>query len=50
MFRTGLLEQINPAVLEEFFVHVEDMARPLLFQESAWMVDYVRLRMTAIKK
>ncbi len=49
MFRTSLLEKIDPDIHEDFFAHVEDLARPQLLQNAVWVADYVRLRMTAIK-
>ncbi|HLX52408.1 MAG TPA: methyltransferase domain-containing protein [Aquella sp.] len=49
MFRAGLVEKIDASKLEDFFTHVEKLARPLLLQNGTWVADYVRLRMIAIK-
>jgi trans-aconitate methyltransferase len=49
MFRSSLLEQIDPLELEKFYIMAEDLAKPLLFKDGVWMADYVRLRMIARK-
>lgn len=50
MFRGAILEGLSKEQDEEFFHHVEEFARPKLFENEVWIADYVRLRMIAYKK
>ncbi len=47
MFVGGLLDQVRLADHEEFFRHVEDVARPTLYRDGKWFADYRRLRIVA---
>jgi trans-aconitate methyltransferase/GNAT superfamily N-acetyltransferase len=50
MFGDHWLSQIPEQRHEEFFIQVEDLSRPHLFQNQQWHADYRRLRIVAYKR
>ncbi len=50
MFATFASDVLEPGRREEFIQRIEDLARPHLFHNGQWTVDYKRLRMIAIKQ
>jgi len=50
MFGTFASHVLSPARREELIRRIEDLARPALFHNDEWTVDYKRLRMIAVKK
>ncbi len=47
MFASNVL---RPEQREELMRRIEDLARPALFHDGVWTVDYKRLRMIAVKQ
>jgi len=47
MFGGHFLTQVPQDRREEFFLHVEDELRPVLFRDDEWFADYRRLRVVA---
>jgi trans-aconitate methyltransferase len=47
MFGSHFLRRVPQDRREEFFLHVEDELRPVLFRDGSWFVDYRRLRVVA---
>ena len=50
MFRHDVLNKISEDQQIKFFQQMETIARPNLYQDNQWWVDYVRLRAIAIKE
>lgn len=50
MFGGDFLGKLPPEWQERFCAHFEDAARPKLFRDGAWFVDYRRLRIVALKE
>jgi trans-aconitate methyltransferase len=50
MFAMFASDVLKPEQREEFMRCVEDFARPALFHDGVWTVDYKRLRMIAVKQ
>jgi trans-aconitate methyltransferase len=50
MFGMFASQVLAPARREELMRRIEDLARPALFHNGEWMVDYKRLRMIAVKQ
>lgn len=50
VFASELLLQLDDGERARFFERVEQEARPLLFRDGSWWIDYVRLRVFARKK
>lgn len=49
MFATRFLESVAPAQRSGLIRAVEDLARPALWKDGVWTVDYWRLRVAALK-
>jgi trans-aconitate methyltransferase len=49
MFGNTLLEKLSPEQQAQLLVTVEEEARPKLFQNGTWVLDYRRLRLVAKK-
>ena len=49
MFGDAFLQNVSGSELEKFVVNVEQEARPTLFRDSQWVMDYRRLRIAAIR-
>ena len=49
MFGGVFLGALKPPRKTDFLRRVEERARPALFQDGAWTVDYRRLRVMAVK-
>ena len=49
MFANPTSKLMSPEQHEQFIRRVEDLARPTLFQNGEWTLDYKRLRMIAVK-
>jgi trans-aconitate methyltransferase len=47
MFGGHFLCRVPETLREEFFFHVEDELRPVLFRDDSWFADYRRLRVAA---
>lgn len=47
IFARDLVASLPAEVLERFTTLVEDYARPALFRDGTWWIDYVRLRVVA---
>jgi hypothetical protein len=41
---------LPPEQRKELMSRIEDLARPALFHDGVWTVDYKRLRMIAVKQ
>jgi len=50
MFATFASHLLTPGQREEFMRRIEELARPALFHNGEWTVDYKRLRMIAVKQ
>jgi hypothetical protein len=50
MFGTFANRVLRPEQKEEFMERIEALARPELYREGEWTVDYKRLRMIAVKQ
>ena len=50
MFANAASKLMSPEKYEEFVRRIEELARPALFHDGEWMVDYRRLRMIALKQ
>ncbi|MGN1021911.1 MAG: class I SAM-dependent methyltransferase [Lachnospiraceae bacterium] len=50
MFVNRPFAGVSDAVREEITDEVQEALRPVLFRETAWYLDYVRLRMRAVRK
>jgi len=50
MFGTFASHVLSAAQRDELMRRIEDLARPALFRNSEWTVDYKRLRMIAVKQ
>lgn len=50
MFANADSKLMNPEKYEEFVLRIEELARPALFNNGQWTVDYRRLRMIAVKQ
>lgn len=50
MFGMFASHVLSPAQREELMQRIEDLARPALFHNGEWTVDYRRLRMIAVKQ
>ena len=50
MFGTFASNVLRPEQREELMRRIEDLARPSLFCDGVWTVDYKRLRMIAVKQ
>jgi trans-aconitate methyltransferase len=48
-FATHLLRGIEGPAREAFFSRVEEILRPTMYRDGAWLADYRRLRFVAIK-
>ncbi|MGB7156776.1 MAG: methyltransferase domain-containing protein [Tepidisphaeraceae bacterium] len=48
-FATHFVEGLDERQCDAFFARLEEILRPTLFQNGAWMADYRRLRFVAIK-
>ncbi|NJO77891.1 MAG: class I SAM-dependent methyltransferase [Cyanobacteria bacterium RM1_2_2] len=49
MFANSQLGQLTPEQQDQVIGLVETQLRPILYQEDAWMADYRRLRVVAVK-
>jgi len=49
MFGGGWTAGVQPEDRERFLALVEQQARPALLQDGAWIADYTRLRVRAIR-
>jgi trans-aconitate methyltransferase len=50
MFANAASKLMSPEKYEEFVARIEELARPALFHDGEWTVDYRRLRMIAVKQ
>ena len=50
MFGTFASDVLRPDQRDELMGHIETLARPALFHDGVWTVDYKRLRMIAVKQ
>lgn len=50
MFGMFASQVLNPEQREDLMRRIEDLARPALFHDGEWTVDYKRLRMIAMKE
>lgn len=50
MFRAPALKDLQAAEAEALYALMEKKLRPVLWQDSAWHADYVRLRFSAVLK
>jgi hypothetical protein len=49
MFGAHWVDRVPESGRENWFTAVEAAARPALFREGAWHIDYWRLRLMAVK-
>ncbi len=50
MFGSAILGNVPPARQSDFLQDLEDRLRPKLWRDGTWVLDYVRLRIRAIKR
>jgi len=50
MFGSNILQALDDSTRETFLRQVEDRLRPTLYHDGIWYVDYVRLRVVAIRE
>lgn len=48
-FGIGVLQDLEPARRKQVYDRIAELARPDLFQNGTWVIDYVRLRIAATK-
>ncbi|AIQ46374.1 methyltransferase type 11 [Paenibacillus sp. FSL R7-0273] len=49
-FADGILSVLTPQERKEVLAYMEQELKPRLFQDGVWVMDYRRIRVTAIKK
>ena len=49
MYLTTIMSSLPETLREPFFQRVEDRLRPTLYRDGTWYIDYVRLRIVAVK-
>ncbi|MGN1060485.1 MAG: class I SAM-dependent methyltransferase, partial [Candidatus Coproplasma sp.] len=49
MFLPTVFKGIDEGVKREIIEEAEEMTKPTLFDEGGWFIDYVRIRLTAVK-
>lgn len=50
MFDTEPFRDLDPETEQEIFNEAEEELRPLLYQNGSWYIDYVRIRLKAVKE
>jgi hypothetical protein len=50
MFGMFASEVLRPGQRDELMSRIETLARPTLYRDGVWTVDYKRLRMIAVKQ
>jgi hypothetical protein len=50
MFGTFASDVLQPGQRNDLMNRIETLARPALFRDGVWTVDYKRLRMIAVKR
>lgn len=48
-FGIGVLQELEPAQRQDAYRRIAELARPHLYQDGTWVIDYVRLRVAATK-
>lgn len=48
-FGVGVLQDLEPDRRKQVYGRIAELARPDLFQDGTWVIDYVRLRIAATK-